>query len=341
MVADPYDGYFQALLDLTLSTEHDLTAADDEHDVFRQIEESVADFEDDLLALADRTWESRARFERNLGEKFFLAFRALDSILAITYAATRLLTTGRFQHSKRPPHAVQYAASALLSRAVSVGHEICAMLRAGFPGGAYARWRTLYELDVVAAVLRKGPRGTAARYIDHRWVLVAKKPREYFPDEDEWAQMQPKIEKMAARLIRRYGPNYSNTYGWATEVARRKLGIEKPQFWHLEKIADLKGHSALLAGANHSVHADSLGGLLTIDQDGILHSGARSDDIHIICALTVKTIGEIADSIIRMWKSYDPSASLDTLVGLYGELSLTLQLDALSRTNATRTSEAS
>ncbi|WP_280101374.1 DUF5677 domain-containing protein [Micromonospora arborensis] len=335
MAADPYDGYVQALLDLTQSTEHDLAVSDGGDDFFRQIEDSVAEFEDDLLALADRTWESRAGLERNLGERFFLAFRALDSILAITYAATRLLTTGRLQYSKRPPRPVQYAASVLLTRSVGVGHEICAMLRAGFPGGAYARWRTLYELDVVAAVLRKGPRGTAARYINHRWVLVAKKPREYFPDDSEWMNIRPKVEKLAADLVSRYGPNYSNTYGWATEVTKRKLGVEKPQFWHLEKIADLKGHGQFLAGANHSVHADSLGGLLAIGRDGIMHSGARSDDIQIICALTVRTVGEIADSVIRMWKSYDPSAGLNVLVGLFGELSLTLQLDALAGTRAT------
>lgn len=225
----------------------------------------------------------------------------------------------------RPPDVVRYATAMLLTRAASVANEILALARAGFPVGARARWRTLYELDVVAAVLYRGNRGTAARCVNHRWVIVAQRHEEFFEDEESWALAAPEVNRMAQLFIKRYGPAYSTTYGWAAELTRRRLGVAKPQWWHLVRLADFDGHERHVAYANRAVHADAIGGLLTVDAaSGLFHSGARHAGVPEACQATVGVLGEIHDSVIRTWGSYGASDT-SVVLALSDELSLILQ----------------
>ncbi|MFC6697033.1 DUF5677 domain-containing protein [Nocardioides daphniae] len=157
-----------------------------------------------------------------------------------------------------PPDPVAYAALSLSVRALTVSHEICALLRAGFPQAAMGRWRTLYEVNVVAAVLGVGNRHTATRLNEHRWIMLAR-DRRHADGEATWPHDGPTPEEMQERLVRRFGPTYTGRYGWAAEVTRRRLGVAKPQFHHLEKVAALGGRSDRHLAAHHRVHADALG----------------------------------------------------------------------------------
>lgn len=115
------------------------------------------------------------------------------------------------------------------------------MLRAGFPVGAHARWRTLYEIDVIAHVLLKGNRCTATRFVNHRWIQLAR-------DNERTATRPPvggpSINAMSSKYVRRYGKSFGGTYGWAAEISRRKLQVENSKFFHLQRIADLDGYGS-------------------------------------------------------------------------------------------------
>ncbi|MFG3579018.1 DUF5677 domain-containing protein [Micromonospora chersina] len=328
MSGDPYDGYLQSLEQLVSVTRARLFLAPEDDTVADVVSDSVDDFESELWELAANSWRSRQAIEQDLEGSYRAAFRATDSMLAVCYAIGQLLQSDE-RGKAPPPEPVRYAALMLLTRSISVGHEIYAMTRAGFTSGARARWRTLYELCVVAAVLRHGNRGTAARFINHRWVLIAKRPRDYYQSDVEWEESRRAVESKAKSLTRRYGPAYKTTYGWAAELSRRKIGVDKPQFWHLERIAELNWPKHYWTYANHSVHADSLGGLLAVDHDGKMHSGMRREAIGITCAITVKALGEIAVSVVQMWDHHERSEELRILGGLCTELSMTLQHDCL------------
>ena len=58
----------------------------------------------------------------------------------------------------------------LLVRACQVTDEILCLLENGFADGAMARWRTLHEIAVVAAVILQHGDDIAERYIDHQAV---------------------------------------------------------------------------------------------------------------------------------------------------------------------------
>lgn len=53
------------------------------------------------------------------------------------------------------------------ARACATASEIHALLRTGHARGAYARWRTLHELAVVAMLLGKGDRDLSRRFLIH------------------------------------------------------------------------------------------------------------------------------------------------------------------------------
>ncbi len=58
----------------------------------------------------------------------------------------------------------------LLVRGCQVTDEILCLLENGFPDGAMARWRTLYEIGVVGAVIQKHGDGIANRYLAHQHI---------------------------------------------------------------------------------------------------------------------------------------------------------------------------
>src|SRR5205823_6083293 len=155
-------------------------------------------------ALAEEAGTNRARWELQLAEHRGRSYSALDQMVGLSYGVNQLLSHEFGQQESSPPKMVRYAVIFLLTRAISTAHEVCALLRAGFPVGATARWRTLYELSVVSGVLRVGNRGTAARYVNHRWVLVAKEAANQ-PDDliTSWGLSRVEIERKEKAFIRR------------------------------------------------------------------------------------------------------------------------------------------
>jgi hypothetical protein len=286
-------------------------------------EESVRHIEGDLFQLAANSWHVRRDAEVSIGEYGRPAFRALDSMVGFMHATARFLQTDERAAELPPPTPIPYVASALNVRACSVAHEICAMLRAGFPIGAHARWRTLHELDVVAHVLLEGNRGTAARFVNHRWIQYARdKKRDTHLGGDGQSS-----EAMRNLYIRRYGAEFAATYGWAAELSKRRLNVKKPNMAHLEQIANLDGHASRVHAAHHGVHADAIGILHLIDESGLFHSGARLEGISTGCLQTVRVLGEINDAILGIWNRHARSSATNTLRYLNDELCLVLQED--------------
>lgn len=324
MEADPYDGYVE-LVEALLGSARERASHAESSNVMEVIaEESVSDIESSLFEFAGGTWRVRAEFEKNLGQQDEVAFRSLDSMIGFVHAIATLLGREGHATTRQPPDVVCYVVSALNVKATSVAHEICAMLRAGFPIGAHARWRTLYEVDVIAHVLLRGNRGTAARFVNHRWVQMAR-DNERAPVE--WPDSEPSPEAMKNKFVRRYGKSFGGTHGWAAELTKRKLGVERPNLAHLERIADLNGHNRRVYAAHHGVHADSLGILQLVDMDDIFHSGARTSGTAAGCLQTVRVLGEINDALLAMWHTYTGSPTIDLLRYLNDEVSLTLQRD--------------
>lgn len=145
----------------------------------------------------------------------------------------------------------------LLVRGCQVTDEIICLLENGFADGAMARWRTLHEIAVVAAVIAQYGENITQRYIDHQAVeskraldkyLACHKDLGYRPLS---AREQKKIVKAYDRAIAKYGPDFRTDYGWTGHHLKNK----KPTFADLEKAAGRAEMRSYYQMGNDNIHA--------------------------------------------------------------------------------------
>ncbi|KAA0894310.1 DUF5677 domain-containing protein [Oryzomonas rubra] len=114
--------------------------------------------------------------------------------------------------------------------------EIICLLKNGYADGAHARWRSLREMAVIAALVRSHGNDVAERYLYHGDIEEYQAAQRYQAhcgevgcpklDEGEYAALKDNY----LTLIAKYGTSYENEYGWAATA----LGTEDPTFADLE-----------------------------------------------------------------------------------------------------------
>ena len=276
-------------------------AGDDAAEAFAPVAASELVFPD-LRRRAKETWRARRECETAFGAILGPEFLALDIAVGISQECTRRLSNS---HNQNVPPQVAYAFSSLAVRAHATVHEISALLRAGMVNGARGRWRTLHEIDVVTRVLAEGNRHTATRYNNHRWVTLAL-DIDHAPSEMSWPFPGPDPATMRMRLIKRYGDPYGSRYGWAAEVSKRLLSNPRPNWYHLEKIADISAaRTQRVKTAHHAVHADALVVLRHIDATGLLHAGAQVDGVADVAWQAIHTLRGTTNVLLGIWQRYD------------------------------------
>lgn len=298
---EPFDG-FDEFIDRTTAS----VRAGKAVTLLDRTYEAVLAAETELDSFAHQVAQRRGDLERLHAESHAPAFAAIDLAVGVFEAALRRLQIGGPLYGE-VPHEVRYAVAAIGVRVFSTAHEINAMLRAGFPIGARARWRTLYELSLVANTLAEGNRWTCSRYVNHRWILIAKDLRDDPAMAESWQAQAPEIDRMRKRLLQRFGAEYDGKFGWAAELTKRRIGVSRPALHHLARLVAISGHKSRVLHAHHGVHADSLGILQHVTQDGLLHSGPGHRDIAATAKDTVHILFEIVDALVR---TYNKTARL-------------------------------
>jgi Family of unknown function (DUF5677) len=142
-------------------------------------------------------------------------------------------------------------------RACQVTDEILCLLENCFADGAMARWRTLHEIAVVAAVISRHGEDIAQRYLAHQ-VVESKRAMNKYLDCSQQLGYKPlptrelkKIEKAYDAAIANYGDSFKSDYGWAAEHLKKR----RPTFADLEAEAgraEMRSHYQM---GNDNVHA--------------------------------------------------------------------------------------
>jgi hypothetical protein len=142
-------------------------------------------------------------------------------------------------------------------RACQVTDEILCLLENGFADGAMARWRTLHEIAVVAAVISRHGEDIAQRYLAHQAVESKRAMNKYLDCCQQLgyrplpARQVKTIEKAYDAAIAKYGEAFKSDYGWAAEHLKKK----RPTFADLEAEAgraEMRSHYQM---GNDNVHA--------------------------------------------------------------------------------------
>lgn len=142
-------------------------------------------------------------------------------------------------------------------RACQVISEILALLEGGFADGAIARWRTLYEIETVMALVGQCGNEMAERYLAHE-VVESRKASELYDKCYENLGFQPIDEKTKLNIendykfvLDKYGKEFGNDYGWASKF----LNKTKPNLFDLVEAAGEPQMKSYYKMASHNVHA--------------------------------------------------------------------------------------
>jgi hypothetical protein len=138
-----------------------------------------------------------------------------------------------------------YKRSALIqihARAVQIANEILTLLRTGYADGANARWRSLYELVVIASFLREQNNGVSERYLAHNIMKQFKEAKDYQQACRKLGYSPLKrselnaLQKQHDALIAQYGPEfeYRTGYDWVLAATIGKKNGRRVYFRDLE-----------------------------------------------------------------------------------------------------------
>jgi Family of unknown function (DUF5677) len=196
-------------------------------------------------------------------------------------------------------------------RACQVTHEIIVLLENGLADGAMARWRTLHEITIVAAIIARFGDEIAERYMYYQIVESFKAIKAYERDHKGLGFKPPskrqsdKIRKDHAGAIARFGRKFGEEYGWAAHHLKVKEK-ERLTFAGLEKEAGNAFMRSPYKMASYNVHASpkgvyfklgSLGGLSGYIA-GASNAGLTEPAQHAAVSLFQITMLAIGESVV-------------------------------------------
>lgn len=281
----------------------------------------------------------RARFEARLQKRWQKAIDLLELFISLSLEAGSEFNE-QYQNAAAEEDDVLFdVLKNLHARACQVAWEVLALIKAGFADGAHSRWRTLYEIAIVAMLIARHGQELAQRYLDHEFVEAYKAAVEHqrcseamryepLPDE-EFNQIEGKYQEAIAS----YGENFRLDYGWAAEALRKK----KTTFRDIELAVGLDKWRLYYKMASHNVHAGSKGitfrlGLLRNNKAPLLLAGASntgfidpahgtaisllqvtttllmtrpSADASVHCAILQKLQDEVGDEFLQIQRSIE------------------------------------
>ncbi len=205
--------------------------------------------------------EDRLKFEASIRETWGEALDLFEVFHVICLEAGETFNT---RHRPDAAANQDYAFEALTrihARACLVAGEVLALLRAGYPSGAHARWRTIHELAVVAFFIHEHGGETARRYLLHDAIQSHKAAKSYqmhhaklgyepMPDEEF-----EEVQRRRKALVAEFGSCFADPYGWAAEVLGRRARF----FIQIEEAVNMQHMRPYYGMASHGVHPNIRG----------------------------------------------------------------------------------
>lgn len=206
-------------------------------------------------------WEYE-QFKHRVEERWGKGFDALRMLLAhCRDQGAAYAERCRKSQAKRDRH-LREALVALHLRGCQIAAEIICLMENGYADGAMARWRTLYELTVVAILTKDQADKLAERYLAHfeveqyRALCVERENGPLMGHTPPTDKEMAAAKKARDAVVSKFGQAFAQPYGWATDVAP---GNPNPNFTHLEKAAGNAAMRALYKFASYNVHAGPSG----------------------------------------------------------------------------------
>ncbi len=206
-------------------------------------------------AVLERRRELSDLFAATLNARWNSALDELRILHEVAWEA------GRTFHDRAAGTDQHEVLARLHARGLAVAGEILCLLEHGFASGAMARWRTLHETAVVAAIVSRGGEQRARRYLDHDAVSRWKHAKEYQRRAEDLGlhPIEPDvldgIRGRSDEMTTKHGKGFRESYGWANEEG----DSQRLTFRDLEAMAGQDHLRPYYQMANHPIHAGAQG----------------------------------------------------------------------------------
>ena len=175
----------------------------------------------------------REEFESFLYEDWAEPLSLLECLIRVSLESVEKHATGKVEISemkfvaKNRPQTAQKVfiddvkLNALIrihDRALQITNEILTLLKAGYPNGANARWRSLHELAVISMFLSDNDNVVSQRYLEHEAIIRYKEVMTYQEHCEKLGQVPHKeefLDKLKERrdeLCDKYGKDYKGEW---------------------------------------------------------------------------------------------------------------------------------
>jgi len=271
-------------------------------------------------------WQEHSleQFRENLEARWGGAFKYLRMMLTISREmGGELLKKRRRSRSRKKQHVWDVLAR-LHTRGCQITAEILTLMENGFADGAMARWRTLYEIGVVASLISEHGEELAKRYLDHE-AVEAKRALDIYQkyhselgfdpyDEEEAKEVQRRFEELRDQ----YGKPFTEQYGWAAE----HLGIHGRSFADLEEKAGKASMRSYYKMASYNVHAGTKGIVFRLGlfgREGFL-AGASNAGFLDPAQNTAFTLTQLTGEFIHREMGFDEQLLMQVLLHLRDQI---------------------
>lgn len=288
---------------------------------------SIQDGAKSLVRALERKWPEQKVHEHNdmryFRDRIDLRWsKGLDPLRKLLIASREVgqdfadrLARSKAKHGLVKRHALMI----LHMRACQTAMEILTLLENGLADGAYARWRTLYEVSVVAFVIDRFGDEIAERYLDHDVVSMREaaindlrhEGKEYVPGSLRGDLKE--LEDDFKALIEKYGKSFAGQYGWASH----HLDIKAPRFCDLERAVDRTALPPDYKWSSYKVHAGISGavrGLGTIGGLPLIHSGASNAGLDTPAINTAYSLLHVTSLVFDRRDELEKSVQMQALI---------------------------
>lgn len=214
-----------------------------------------------MPGMLDEHRQERTRFEVSLQRVWGEALGLLETFIVIASEAGDDLNRRHWDAAASEDDHTFHALIRVHARSCLVANEILTLLKAGYPSGAHARWRTLHELACVAYFLREHDQDVAERYLRHdviqayKAAIIQRRYSEYLAEEAISDEEFDWLKAERDKLVAEYGTDFKHEYGWSAKA----FGTQGKNFADVEAAVNLDYVRPYYRMASNAVHPNVRG----------------------------------------------------------------------------------